>query len=312
MQASGVRATGTLATLGDLVEDVVVRLAGPVNVAADTATTITRRRGGSAANVASAAAVGGHPSRFLGQVGTDAIGDALLAEMRRDGVDVGMVRRNGTTGTIVALVDHTGERSMLTDRRACIELSDPDPAWLDGVAVLHVPLYSLCLGAIATTATTLIGWAHEARIDVSIDVSSSSVMLDMGLDSVRSLLGGLGPSVLLANRDEAALLGLGTATDLVPGTSLTDTTVVVKRGPDVARVIHPDAGVVEVPAIAVVGVTDTTGAGDAFAAGFLTHPAGWRDDPDGACRSGHRAAAALLRDRCGVGDAAELTSRARP
>jgi sugar/nucleoside kinase (ribokinase family) len=302
-----------LATVGDLVEDVVVRLDGPVNVAADTATVITRRRGGSAANVAvAAAAAAGHPSRFLGQVGTDAIGDALLAEMRRDGVDVSVVRRGGTTGTIVALVDPTGERSMLTDRRSCIELSDPDPTWLDGITVLHVPLYSLCVGAISTTATTLIGWAHDTGIDVSIDVSSSSVMAEMGLDHVRRLLDALRPSVLLANRDEAALLGLGAGADLVPGTSLRDTTVVVKRGPDAALVVCREAPAVEVPAIPVAGVADTTGAGDAFAAGFLTHPAGWRVDPGGACRSGHRLAAGLLAGRCGAAGTATLTSRATP
>ena len=123
----------TLATLGDLVEDVIVRFDGPVNVASDTPARISRRRGGSAANVAVAAAGLGHAARFLGQVGSDAIGSALLAEMAADGVDVAMVRRAGSTGTIVALVDQTGERSMLTDRRACIDLCDPDPSWLDGV-----------------------------------------------------------------------------------------------------------------------------------------------------------------------------------
>ena len=104
-----------------------MRLDGPVNVASDTHAHISRRRGGSAANVAARAAALGNRSRFLGQVGTDAIGTALLAELADDGVDISVVRRNGSTGTIVALVDHLGERSMLTDRRACVDLSEPDP-----------------------------------------------------------------------------------------------------------------------------------------------------------------------------------------
>ena len=45
-----------LATVGDLVEDVVVRLGGPIHVASDTEAVIERRRGGSAANVAAVAA----------------------------------------------------------------------------------------------------------------------------------------------------------------------------------------------------------------------------------------------------------------
>lgn len=280
---------GMLATLGDLVEDVVVRLDGSVNVASDTPASISRRRGGSAANVAVAAAGLGHRSRFLGQVGTDAIGTALLSEMTDGGVDVAWVRRAGSTGTIVALVDPTGERSMLTDRRTCVDLSDPDPAWLDDVDVLHVPLYSLASGAVAATATTLIGWAHERNIDVSIDASSSAVLRDMGTARVQGLLADLEPDVLLANRDEALALDI----DGAVGGCVT----VVKAGADPATVHFPNAPAIEVPGIVVADVRDTTGAGDAFAAGFLTHLGGWRHDPVSACRSGHRCAAALLVSR---------------
>ena len=165
-----------LAALGDLVEDVIVRLDGPVNVASDTHATISRRRGGSAANVAARAASLGHRARFLGQVGSDAIGTALIAELTDDGVDASMVRRGGSTGTIVALVDHRGERSMLTDRRACLDLGHPDPSWLDGASTLHVPFYSLATGTIATTSSTVIGWARERGVAVSIDVSSTAIM----------------------------------------------------------------------------------------------------------------------------------------
>ena len=280
-----------LATLGDLVEDVIVRIDGPVNVASDTPARISRRRGGSAANVAVAAAELGHPARFLGQVGSDAIGSAMLAEMAVDGVDVAMVHRAGSTGMVVALVDQTGERSMLTDRRACIDLSDPDPTWLDGVDILHVPFYSLATGAAAATTTTVIGWAHARGIDVSIDVSSSAVMLDMGLVRVRRLLAELRPDVVLANRDEAITLDI----DGPIGDAIT----IVKRGPDPAIVYSPTRDAVEVPGIAVADVDDTTGAGDAFAAGFLTHSSGWRSDPVAACASGHRCAAALLTRRAG-------------
>lgn len=279
-----------LAALGDLVEDVIVRLGGPVNLASDTPATISRRRGGSAANTCVAAATRGHRARFLGQVGSDTIGGALLEEMAALGVDVSSARRAGSTGTIVALVDAEGERSMLTDRRTCVELTGPEPAWLDGVTVLHVPFYSLAVEPIATTATTVIRWAHDRDIAVSIDLSSTAVMDDYGIDDVRRSIGALAPDVVLANRDEAAAFGPDRAPPL--------TLFIEKRGADPALLHRGRSTPVVVPAIGVDGVDDTTGAGDAFAAGFLC--AGWRDDPVGACESGHRAAAALL------------TSRARP
>jgi sugar/nucleoside kinase (ribokinase family) len=276
-----------LATLGDLVEDVIVRLDGPVNIASDTPATISRRRGGSAANTAVAAAARDHRARFLGQVGDDAIGSALLREMADVGVDVAMARRAGSTGTIVALVDAEGERSMLTDRRTCVGLTDPEPAWLDGVTVLHVPFYSLAVEPIATTATTVIRWARERNVTVSVDLSSTAVMIDYGLDEVRRLICSLEPDVVFANRDETAAFGADTA----PRRSL----VVEKRGADAAILHRGDDAPIPVPAVAVDGVDDTTGAGDAFAAGFLA--ADWRDDPVGACESAHRSAAALLTSR---------------
>lgn len=277
-----------LACLGDLVEDVIVRLAGPINVASDTHAHVSRRRGGSAANVAARAASLGQPVRFLGQVGTDAIGTALLAELAAEGVDTTKARRGGSTGTIVALVDHLGERTMLTDRGCCLDLDEPDRSWLDGVDVVHVPFYSLAGGSIAATATTVIEWASERGIAVSIDLSSTAIMTEVGIDEVLRCVERVAPTVLFANRDEAAAIGI----DGPVAGALT----VIKRGPAPALVHCPDGAAFEVDAVAVPGVNDTTGAGDAFAAGFLVAP-GWAQDPKMACESGHRAAADLLRRR---------------
>jgi sugar/nucleoside kinase (ribokinase family) len=288
MTSTAAESTPMLACLGDLVEDVIVRLAEPINVASDTDSQISRRRGGSAANVAVRAAELGHRARFLGHVGTDAIGTALLAELDAEGVDTTMVRRGGSTGTIVALVDHHGERTMLTDRRSCLDLDEPDPSWLDGVGVLHVPFYSLATGPIAATAATVITWANERGIPVSLDLSSTSVLTEVGTDEVLRRLEHSAPTVVLANADEAGVLGIDGP--------VVGALTVIKRGPSPALIHRPDGSTIEVDAIAVPGVNDTTGAGDAFAAGFLTAP-GWAGDPRTACESGHRAAAELLRQR---------------
>ena len=200
-------------------------------------------------------------ARFLGQVGSDAIGTVLLDELRQTGVDVGAVRRGGRSGTIIVLVDTRAERTMLTDRGACLELSDPQRAWLDGVSTLHVPFYSLTEGALADSAVALIGWAHELGVRVSIDVSSVAVIEQLGASRVTAMLSVLRPDVVLANGDEGRALGIDAP--------IAGAVTVVKHGADPVEVFaDQDRFTVAVPALDQV--SDTTGAGDAFAAGFLT------------------------------------------
>ncbi len=274
-----------LAVIGDLVDDVVVRLDGSVNEATDTVARIERRRGGSAANVAVAAAAAGSPARFLGQVGDDPIGAVLVDELGRSGVDVSCVRHRGRTGTIVVLVDRAGERSMLSDRGAAVELDDPDAAWLDGVSALHAPLYGLDTEPLASTLTTVIGWAHERGLVVSVDVSSVDLIHRLGREHVFEVMGELRPHVVLANRDEAEALAIDG--------ELAGAVTVVKRGADPVIVYRRGERIeYEVPPLGAVA--DTTGAGDAFAAGFLV--AGL-DDPVAACVAGCRAAARVIAAR---------------
>ena len=276
-----------IGTIGDLVEDIAVRLAGPVNVASDTQAHIHRRRGGSAANAAVAVARLGVEARFIGQVGDDAIGTALLATMAADGVDLA-VRRHGRTGTIVVLVDQFGERTMLTDRGACGDLDAPDPVWLDGLRVLHVPAYSLVGGALASTTVTLIAWCRQREIIVSIDASSAALIDGVGAAEMCAMLAALQPDAFLCNELETATLGGSEAVR-----SIATRVTVVKQGAGPSLVLTPDGTTVAVDVPQLDGVLDTTGAGDAFAAGFLTALADGAP-PVVAASAGHRSARAAI------------------
>jgi sugar/nucleoside kinase (ribokinase family) len=276
-----------IGTVGDLVEDIVVRLGGPVNEATDTEAHVVRRRGGSAANLAVSVVRAGHPARFIGQVGDDPQGAALVDQLRAEGIDV-VARRGGRTGTIIVLLDHLGERTMLTDRGACTSLDHPDRSWLDGLTTLHVPAYSLVGEPLARTTATLIGWAHDRDIPVSVDASSSSLIEDFGADALLELLAELRPTVLLCNAAEADALGDGVDPAGI-GARLT----VIKRGADPAVLLQPDQHRAEVPALVLEGVRDTTGAGDAFAAGLLVALAAG-SNPVAAAMLGHQSAARAI------------------
>jgi sugar/nucleoside kinase (ribokinase family) len=248
-----------LATVGDLVEDVVVWSEGPVRRGTDTPARVFRSRGGSAANVALAAAAF-VPTRFIGCVGTDPLGDRLLAELTAAGVEVHAQRR-GRTGTIVVLVDVEGERTFLPDRAAAADLHELPESALDDVALLHVPAYGLHGGRTADSVRGLLDAARRRRVPVSLDASSWAVLRD--IPDFRALVDRLRPVVLFANADEARELALR---EHPPR----GTTVVLKDGARPTTVLLPDGTSLTVPVEPVTGVRDSTGAGDAFAAGWLT------------------------------------------
>ena len=281
-----------LCTIGDLIEDVVVWLNGElknqIDIGSDTDSIIVRTRGGSAANVAMFGALTGTPSRFIGQVGNDKLGEQLCASLRESGVDVCTVA-NGRTGSIVVLVQLNGERTFLTDRGVASELSVFDATHLLGVSIVHVPTYSLAHDPLATTAIQYIRAARAAGALISIDASSTAVLRDYGVERYAALIASIAPDVFMCNIDEAELLTIDAARPM-PGAQLT----VIKRGALPVIAITAAGAVTEVAPPSVANIVDTTGAGDAFAAGFLPLYSSSRNIADAITR-GHSIAARVLR-----------------
>ncbi len=128
---------------------------------------------------------------------------------------------------------------------------------------------------------------RHAGARLSIDVSATTTVEDYGRDRFVELLDRLRPEVVLANAGEATVIDLAGRTPPPGGI------VVVKDGPRPALVVRDDGTTVEIDAEVVDRVSDTTGAGDAFAAGFLAALM-LGADAVAACRAGHVSAARLL------------------
>jgi len=235
-----------ITTLGDLLLDVIVRLDAPLVAGDDQAARTAAGPGGQAANVAAWAAELGAQSRFVGRIGTDTAGELVLRELRARGVDVrGPV--GGRTGVVVSLAS-AGDRTMASDRGAAPELAaqDLDPAWFD-CDVLHLSGYSLLREPIASAAAAAAEHGRVYGATVSLDISTWTLVDD----GFRRRARALEPDLVFATEREQEAVG-----ELA-------TRWVLKRG---ARGVTVDG--IDHPAVDV-DLIDSTGAGDALAAGFL-------------------------------------------
>jgi sugar/nucleoside kinase (ribokinase family) len=280
-----------LCAVGDLIEDVVVQLRDHIQPDSDTPATIVRSRGGSAANVAYFAAKLAGQSRFVGCVGADPLGDSLIIQLTQHGVDVQGERR-GRTGSIVVLATTDGVRTMLTDRGNATDLALSDPSWLNDVTTLHLPLYSFSHEPISAVVHTLIREAHTRGIVVSVDLSSVTLITQLGAPVVQRLLTDVGPDVLFCTHAEAQAVGV--KTHHLHGAHL----VVVKDGINPVVVFGDGLSEASFPVRPVGNVVDGTGAGDAFAAAFLTAHA--RKTPLADCIATAQSVAARVVTRAGA------------
>jgi sugar/nucleoside kinase (ribokinase family) len=306
-----------LVALGDLLLDVVITPERPVERGTDVPGALTFRRGGSAANVAAAFVRAGGAASLITSLGDDPWAGRLVASLRAEGVRVHAARRPGVSGRLAALIDDDGERSFVTERGTADDLRPDDvkASWLRSADVLHVPAYSLFGEPIGSAAVHVAALARDQGSLVSTDLSSVGPLLVFGVRRSRARIAELRPGVLFANRDEAAALlrqkGRRAWSDLLEHAPL----VVVKDGTwgcrvlwhDPSRDAASDAASNAVRQVDVaaqrVGRVDTTGAGDAFAAGFLFSLLRSGGLPAGLCDSalrraalaGHRAAAEALR-----------------
>ena len=245
--------------LGDLLLDVIVRLDEPLTPGADAVAVTHAGAGGQAANVAAWAAVLGAQSRFVGKRADDAAGRLVDEQIRSHGVELVGPVTPGRNGVVVSVVGPDGDRTMASDRGVAPQLApeELEPRWFEDRDVLHLSGYSLMRTPIDESALRAAELARRAGARVSVDLSAWTRIRDFGPRPFRERLERLAPDVIFANEAEWEIVG---------GAYALARTAIVKRGARGITVLGEEQD--ELP-IVPAEVVDSTGAGDALAAGFL-------------------------------------------
>ena len=259
---------GLILCIGDVMLDVVVRINSEINYGSDTPAKISTHGGGAAANVASWLAYSKREVQLVSRVGDDPAGTAVMAELDKLGVRHGnIVIQGAQTGVVAVLVDKTGERTMFPESGANSGLNLSDLPALDGISAVYLSGYSLLNPASTTGVVAMVNAITSAKIPIIFDPASVGTMNHVGLSAVKNILPRM--DVVILNEEEAFYLtgrsdihlALKELNELVP-------IVVIKRGSEGAMAIARESEILEIAAKSA-NVIDTTGAGDAFAAGFI-------------------------------------------
>ncbi|HEX2416159.1 MAG TPA: sugar kinase [Thermoleophilaceae bacterium] len=277
----------TAIVLGDVMTDVVARLSGPIAPGSDSPARVTVTGGGQAANTAAWLALTGTPTAIVGRVGDDPQGSGAAGGLHEAGIQTHLSRDpERPTGTCVVLVGPAGERTMFPDAGANDGLAPgavPDELLVAGNH-LHIAGYALLREGSRAAARSELERAVRGGLTVSADPSSAALLSPAFLDLAD------GSGLLLPNAEEAAALA-GVSDPERAARLLAERVaeVVVKLGEEGA--LWTDGrDLLRVPAEPAGALVDTTGAGDAFAAGLIAARL-FGAGPGDALRAGCRLAA---------------------
>ncbi len=237
---------------------------------------IESKPGGSASNVIrNMARLGRTQCRIVGGRGDDAWGRLFQKSMEDAGIDVGyLFVKEGNTGCCcVVTCGNTRTMRPMFESAARIGVDDLDPSYFEGAKVLFVSAYCLYYTGFVER---LVDMGKEQGCIIALDLASFEIVRKFSKEIV-GILDKV--DVCFCNEDEARevsqLSSVSEGIDYVAQSAhyMLDCgvclAVVVTLGEYGCRVFTSDGDEMCVPAYQVDHVVDTTGAGDAFSAGFL-------------------------------------------
>jgi 2-dehydro-3-deoxygluconokinase len=248
-------------------------------VSRDGAAEYTAIPAGAESNVAVGLARLGFTTSWVSRLGDDPLGDLVESFLRDEGVAVVADREpDHPTGTLVRHVDTTGART--TYYRAGSAASRLSAGDLDAIGPARWLHLTGITPALSPTAYELVDRlvAGEHRADrVSLDVNLRPVLWNSPAEATNVLtrLARSADLVFIGDDEATALLGTADPQAIADAVGLAgDREIVLKQGATGATLLTADE-TVTVPGLAAT-VADPTGAGDAFAAGYLAgHLFGW-------------------------------------
>lgn len=289
--------------IGDIALDVIVKLDidggrdgfSTLLYGSDTPSQVITRGGGAAANVAAWLATTDVKPELIARIGVDSVGLALIDEL--EGLGVGCHRREVSdlsTGTVVVLVDKSGERTMFPDSGANAGLGSDDLPALENYSAAYISGYALFNKKSHLGVLDIFEQLRECGIPRFFDPASVGTMSTFA--DHKTIMKLLPKSdVMLLNESEARYLAKsdsGEIEQVFDALSHLASTIVIKRNELGALACEFRSGEIFEDRQERHEPVDTTGAGDSFAAGFI---ATWIKNRDllAALKSGN-----LMAGRC--------------
>jgi len=281
--------------IGDVMLDVIVHIdvtPQKINYGSDTASRISTGSGGAAGNVAAWLTRTDARSTIVCHVGDDPAGGAIVADFDALGVEHGELAIPGqASGVVIVLVDSLGERTMFPEKGANSSLTISDLPELSKFQAVYISGYALLNPLSRPGVLAMIERIKADNITIYFDPASVGTMKDVSDNEMHQWFSLM--NVLLLNEEESIYLtgsvDIERALDYLLDYS---EVVVIKRGSMGAIAKTRGFDSISVPAVAAT-VTDTTGAGDSFAAGFIASYAKTHD-LTAALTSGTQLAAACV------------------
>jgi 2-dehydro-3-deoxygluconokinase len=253
--------------------------------------------GGAEANVASHLVRAGVPAAWAGAVGDDALGRRLVATLNERGVDTSFVQVDRDAPTGVYFKDPGADGTRVLYYRGNSAASRLGPAFAARLPLSSVPMVHISgiTAAVSESCRALLDEVIDCRrgsgLPVSFDVNYRPSLWDRGMAAPRLLDLARRCDLVFVGRDEAEALWGTTTAEEVRELIGHPRRLVVKDGEIGAHAFEgKHAYLVRTPRVEVV---EPVGAGDAFAAGFLSVDLAG-GSPDAALRRGHQFAAIVL------------------